>query len=100
MNHFALFWGLVISLCSNSPFCHSVIRYFSFVSNNNGIDYYNVDENNFFKAILKIEKGRKIAIPQSLLELKAYAFVQPSRISTSKKLTIEKQRFSHPWLFF
>jgi hypothetical protein len=42
----------------------------------NGIDYCNANGNNFFKAIYKIEKGREIATPQSLLELKAYAFVQ------------------------
>lgn len=42
----------------------------------NHIDYCNAWFNKFFKEIYKIEKWNKIATPQSLLELKAYAFVQ------------------------
>ena len=40
------------------------------------IDYCNANGNAFFKEIFNIEKGNKIATPQSLLELKAFAFVQ------------------------
>ena len=42
------------------------------------VDYLNANGNKFFKEIFNIEKENKIAIasPQSLLELKAYAFVQ------------------------
>ena len=42
----------------------------------NNIDYLNANGNKFFKEIFEIEKGNEIASPQSLLELKAYAFVQ------------------------
>ena len=41
-----------------------------------GIDYINSANNKFFAEIYKAEKGSKQASPQSLLELKAYAFVQ------------------------
>jgi len=40
------------------------------------VDYLNANGNKFFNEIYKIEKNNKIASPQSLLELKAYAFVQ------------------------
>ncbi|MDH4127129.1 MAG: hypothetical protein OEV44_00135 [Spirochaetota bacterium] len=40
------------------------------------IDYLNANGNKFFAEIFKIEEGNQIATPQSLLELKAYAFVQ------------------------
>ncbi len=40
------------------------------------VDYLNANGNEFFNEIYKIEKGNKIATPQSLLELKAYSFVQ------------------------
>ena len=40
------------------------------------IDYCNANGLDFFKAIYEIEKGNQIASPQSLLELKAYAFIQ------------------------
>jgi hypothetical protein len=40
------------------------------------IDYLNANGNKFFAEIFKIENGNQIASPQSLLELKAYAFVQ------------------------
>jgi len=40
------------------------------------IDYINANGNKFFAAVYKIEEGNEIATPQSLLELKAYAFVQ------------------------
>ena len=39
-------------------------------------DYLNANGNNFFSEIYKIETGNSQATPQSLLELKAYAFVQ------------------------
>lgn len=40
------------------------------------VDYLNANGSKFFKEIYKIEEGNEIATPQSLLELKAYAFVQ------------------------
>lgn len=40
------------------------------------IDYINANGNKFFKEIFELEKDNKIASPQSLLELKAFAFVQ------------------------
>ena len=40
------------------------------------IDYLNANGNKFFKEIYQIEKGNEQATPQSLFELKAYAFVQ------------------------
>ena len=40
------------------------------------IDYLNANGNKFFKEIFEIEKGNETASPQSLLELKAYSFVQ------------------------
>lgn len=39
-------------------------------------DLLNANGNKLFAAIYKIEAGNEIASPQSLLELKAYAFVQ------------------------
>jgi hypothetical protein len=49
------------------------------------IDYYNAAKNNFFAAIWKKEKGNVIASPQSLFELKAYAFVQHCQNFNFKK---------------
>jgi hypothetical protein len=40
------------------------------------VDLINANGNKFFAEIFKIEEGNKIATPQSLLELKAYSFVQ------------------------
>lgn len=42
----------------------------------NGIDYINAAKSDFFGEIYAIEEGNAQASPQSLLELKAYAFVQ------------------------
>ena len=39
-------------------------------------DYINANGNKFFAEIFKAEKGNLEATPQSLFELKAYAFVQ------------------------
>ena len=41
-----------------------------------GVDYCNAAKSDFFSEIYKIEKGNDQASPQSLIELKAYAFVQ------------------------
>lgn len=41
-----------------------------------GIDYCNANGHPFFRAIYKREKGNQIASPQSLLELKVFAWVQ------------------------
>ena len=46
-----------------------------FITSEN-IDLINANGNKFFKAIWNIEKGNEVATPQSLLELKAFAFVQ------------------------
>jgi hypothetical protein len=40
------------------------------------VDFLNANGNKFFNEIYKIEKGNTQATPQSLFELKAYAFVQ------------------------
>lgn len=40
------------------------------------VDFINANGNKFFASIYKIEEGNETATPQSLLELKAYAFVQ------------------------
>jgi len=40
------------------------------------VDLINANGNKFFAEVFKIEEGNKIATPQSLLELKAYSFVQ------------------------
>ena len=50
------------------------------------VDYLNANGNKFFKEIFNIEKENKIASPQSLLELKAYAFVQHCQNYNWKKV--------------
>ena len=40
------------------------------------VDFLNANGNDFFNEIYKIEEGNDQATPQSLFELKAYAFVQ------------------------
>lgn len=40
------------------------------------VDFLNANGNKFFYEIYQIEKGNSEATPQSLFELKAYAFVQ------------------------
>ena len=40
------------------------------------VDFINANGNKFFAEIFKIETGNEIASPQSLFELKVYAFVQ------------------------
>lgn len=40
------------------------------------VDYLNANGNKFFAEIYNIEKGNEQATPQSLFELKVYAFVQ------------------------
>jgi hypothetical protein len=49
------------------------------------VDYCNAAKNKFFAAIWKKEKGNTIASPQSLFELKAYAFVQHCQNFNFKK---------------
>lgn len=41
-----------------------------------GVDYINANGNKFFNEIYNIEKENEQATPQSLFELKVYAFVQ------------------------
>jgi hypothetical protein len=40
------------------------------------VDYLNANGNKFFAEVYNIEQGNEQATPQSLFELKAYAFVQ------------------------
>ncbi|MFA6717347.1 MAG: hypothetical protein WCS27_18345 [Victivallaceae bacterium] len=42
----------------------------------NGVDYCNANGHKFFKEIYKLEVGKQMASPQSLLELKVYAWVR------------------------
>ena len=51
----------------------------------NNIDYCNAAGSKFFAEIWNIEKDNEIATPQSLLELKAYAFVQHCQNFNFKK---------------
>ncbi|NLK84167.1 MAG: hypothetical protein GX280_08855 [Lentisphaerae bacterium] len=53
----------------------------------NGEDYCNANGSKFFKEIYDIEKDRQIASAQSLLELKAYGWVQHSLNGNWKKVT-------------
>jgi hypothetical protein len=55
--------------------CDPELDIFAFDRENN-VDYCNAAKNKFFADIWKKEKGNTIASPQSLLDLKAYAFVQ------------------------
>jgi len=48
-------------------------------------DLLNANGNKLFAAVYKIEQGNSIASPQSLLELKAYAFVQHCQNFNFKK---------------
>lgn len=50
------------------------------------VDYLNANGNKFFAEIFEIEKDFKVASPQSLLELKAYAFVQHCQNYNWKKV--------------
>lgn len=52
-----------------------------------GADYCNANGSKFFKAIYEEEKGNQMASPQSLLELKAYGWVQHSLEGNWKKVT-------------
>lgn len=52
-----------------------------------GEDYCNANGSKFFREIYEIEKERQIASPQSLLELKAYGWVQHSLNGNWKKVT-------------
>ena len=52
---------------NTNPFIHDV---------DSNIDFLNANGNKFFYEIYKCENGNEQATPQSLLELKAYAFVQ------------------------
>lgn len=47
----------------------------AFVCSEN-VDYLNANGNRFFAEIFKVEEGNDQATPQSLFELKCYAFVQ------------------------
>ncbi|MPM62836.1 hypothetical protein SDC9_109714 [bioreactor metagenome] len=50
---------------SKEPFLHE-----------GGVDYCNASGLNFFRDVYKLERGNQMASPQSLLDLKAYAWVQ------------------------
>ena len=49
------------------------------------VDYINANGNKFFAEIFAIENGNEQATPQSLFELKAYAFVQHCQNFNFKK---------------
>lgn len=51
----------------------------------NGVDYCNANGNKFFEEIYNVENGNEQATPQSLFELKAYAFVQHCQNFNFKK---------------
>ena len=53
----------------------STTEMFVFDTENN-TDYINANGHKFFSEIFEIEKCNEIATPQSLLELKAFSFVQ------------------------
>jgi hypothetical protein len=55
---------------------------------NKNIDYINGNGSNFFHEIYDIEKDNQIASPQSLLELKAYGYIQ-HRLNGNTKKAIE-----------
>ena len=50
------------------------------------VDYINANGNSFFNEIFKIEEGKDIASPQSLMDLKAYSFVQHCQNFNWKKV--------------
>lgn len=50
------------------------------------VDYLNANGNRFFAAVYEEEKGNKQASPQSLFELKCYAFVQHCQNFNWKKV--------------
>jgi hypothetical protein len=54
----------------------------------NNTDYINANGNDFFKAVWNVEKNNngEMATPQSLLELKAFAFVQHCQNRNWKKV--------------
>lgn len=52
------------------------------------IDYINGNGSNFFNDIYKIEKDNQIATPESLLELKAYGYIQ-HRLNGNTRKAIE-----------
>lgn len=52
-----------------------------------GADYCNANGNKFFKEIYEIEKNNQMASPQSLLELKAYGWIQHCINKNWKKVT-------------
>jgi len=43
----------------------------------NNVDYLNAAGSSFFMEIFQAEEGNKVASPQALLELKAYALIFP-----------------------
>jgi hypothetical protein len=47
-----------------------------FVNDEDGVDYLNAAGSSFFMEIFQAEEGNKVASPQALLELKAYALIQ------------------------
>ncbi len=52
----------------------------------NNIDYINANGHKFFSEIFEIEKENEVASPQSLLELKAFSFVQHLKNMNWKKV--------------
>ena len=57
-----------------------------FFDKENNIDYMNGNASNFAEEIYKKEKGNKVATPQSLFELKAFAFLSHLRNFNQNKM--------------
>lgn len=68
---------LINDVTSKDPFIHDL---------ENNIDYINANGHKFFAEIFKLEEGNQIASPQSLLELKAFSFVQHCKNMNWKKV--------------
>jgi len=71
--------------------------YLVFIENNHqpfvrdahkNIDYINGNGHNFFNEIYELEKNNQIATPESLLELKAYGYIQ-HRLNGNTRKAIE-----------
>lgn len=51
-----------------------------------GVDLINANSTNFFESIYNIEKGKEIASPQSLFDLKAFALIEHMRNGNFNKV--------------
>ena len=69
---------LVNDITTNSPFMFDTEK---------NVDYINANGHPFFNEIYQLEKGKQIASPQSLLELKAFSFVMHCKHMNWKKVS-------------